>query len=247
MIDERVKKSLCRLQERFALPFSPFPVLQLDVSWPSNGTIALLLEELRKRGDRSAATSPFVEEIASYIGSIAYECWRAFPNTANVALASHDATGEVVLSGEKKNRKGGISRFSVSVSSMISSMLTADHNVMPLFDRTAEGFLRDGQSELPIAMLGLCTGLCPIGDGDWKDSKLYEATGELLATQRILAESCAIYYRRVFPHEPIGADPNLYSAYLVLPPQGFDEPGPTCRAVTGLYHYLIETEVPAAS
>ena len=246
MIDERVQKSLTRLGERFALPFSPFPVLQLDGTWPSNGTITLLLDELRKRGDRSAATSPFLEEIAAYLGRIAYDCWNAFPGISRVELrCDSDATG-VTLSGEKRGRGEKASAFTVSVSSLISSIVTSDHNELPLFGQ-AQGFLREGQSELPVAILGLCTGLCPIGDGDWKAKKLYEATGELLATQRVLAESCASYYRRVFPHEPVGADPNLYSAYLILPPQGFDEPGPACRAVTGLFHHLHEADVPESA
>lgn len=218
-----------------------FPRYLLDFTWPSIAVLDLLTFDLRRKADLNPTEADMIHTYAAYIGGIAHDCWTQFPGGIEVQLGQ-DAKGDVTLSARKGLMLSEGESFSVNVSRSLREILTQCPNPLPVF-HSFQKSLPPYNNYLSLFATGLTSGLCPYGVGKWRELEPKHLAGHIGVTEAWLAKTSSDWYIRNFPAEPLGRDLQLYRAQLILPPAGYQEPFPVCRAVNGLCRYLADQNI----
>ena len=236
MIAEEVQQLADSFVAHWNTVLGDTPELQFDYSWPSVGTLDLLTYSLRFEKKLDASQQELILGVSAYLAVIAHECWNSYPGTEANAEKSRGEDFDILISAAGKGllKKG---RFSIPISQVLRRILKEVPEQFPSYPGEFRE-LDPSHNYLSSFGLGVITGYSMHGKGSWKNCSEEEFRPNLKIAQRILAKSSAKYYARVFPGEPFGADELLYSANLILPPIGFEEMFPACRATAGLMQYL---------
>ncbi|MCB0321986.1 MAG: hypothetical protein KDD69_00385 [Bdellovibrionales bacterium] len=239
MIDNRVAE----LAGGFLRVWRPlaerFPSCRLDLSWPSVGTLGLLLSPLRAKAQLADVDRLEIAAAAAYIGGIAYDVWSQFPGNPTIELRLEEQ-GEVpevmlVVGGGSHIPPG--QRLVLRLRAALEQWLGAKNTAVPVFADGARTLTLD-DNVLSIFGSALLSGLMPAAEGPWRGLSLNEFAPELQSAAEWMAESSAVHYQMTHPSELHGASRVLYFPHLVLPPAGYNERYLGCRPAAALCDYL---------
>ncbi|MCB0358063.1 MAG: hypothetical protein KDD44_00450 [Bdellovibrionales bacterium] len=238
MKDPRVKS----LATSFAGYWNPqvvdLPLYRLDGTFPSLGTIDLMTFHLRFKKEPLDADRRIVASSAAYITSFAYEVWSHFPSEPLVTARFEEEPEPRIVLSAKKHVKATSPLMSVSVSDEFLGALIAPKQPFPVFGEHARQLRRD-DNRAALFAYGLGAGLCPYGEGAWRDIEPSAFKENILFFSTYLANSIAVFYGRNFPGEELGQDPDLYLESMVFPPPGYNEPTLFARGVDGTVKKLL--------
>lgn len=208
-------------------PFSP---LVLDFTFPSVGTVDLLLSPFRTRDIVGEDPQSFMRSCAAYLIAVTVPCWtsiglevRAYDSPDGLGLEGY-LNGEMVLG--------------VDVEHHLAHIMKSVPTVMPVINGFERTGLHFNSNRTSLFAIGLMTGLSPFASGPWAGRDAGEHQGELVQALRTLAAQCADYYKRLFPEEQLGQVPELYLEDLLFPPTLMDEVLPTQRAVQQVVNFF---------
>jgi len=237
MIDPRVELLASEFASFWTRVFQEYPRYQLDLSWPSVGTIDYLLFPLRRKKTLSAVERRMVQGAAAYLGVMARDCWSKISKGGQASVSFVPESGDVLLriDGGSRLRQGDY--FAVAVSKVLEKILQHPPNPFPAFEKAAFSVVPESNM-VGLFAAGLFSGLCPYGAGAWRKESLAGFAEALAPVHAQLAAMCAAYYRNLYPTEQLGADSRLYYGYLIFPPPGFEEKFPALRAAGGILEFL---------
>lgn len=240
MIEEKVLDLAQTLVNNLEAALADFPKYSIDGTWPSIGILDLLAAPLFGNKDFSPTELSLIDSIAAYIAGFAHDCWTRYPNAPEVTLSYH-ADGRprgVVIEAKRGAFLKRGERFAVPVSEVLQSIFAKPPRPFPIIAQFSRDLASSGNFVSRFA-LGLVSGLCPFGDGPWKNLSLTEFKPQLLIFEEFITKTASDYYTRAFPGETIGQHRSLYEANVLLPPAGMDESAPYARAATGLAAFLM--------
>jgi hypothetical protein len=202
-----------------------FPVLKLDYSWPSIGTIGLLAGILAGKAEKTREEETFIDVLAWYLGSVIQSRWEVAGIRSDLTYTK-DGVEIAVASDKQLNAK----------LTLIVTVLLKD---LPFPLPVLTGY----QREFPITsdiftpvMLGLIIGDSSLMEGvDESDENILKSKSEDIL--KSLSRSTAQYYENCFPDEPLGQMAELYLAGQIYPPLGMNEAWPALSAVTELLNF----------
>ncbi len=238
MIEEEIYQQALRFANDWTKKLSLSPLLRLDFSWPSVGAVDLITFHLRGEITFDTEKRELLRGAAAYVGVIAHDCWSRFDKELNVELKkTKESNPDYVLfaKGGQFLQKG--EEFSVTLVQSLRKILAFEKEAFIGYGKKARVIPAD-HNLLSLFGLGLITGYCPLGQGAWRECSELDFVPYLKKAEIFLAESCANYYKAVFPNEPLGQHSKLYLSELIIPPAQHSEPFPACRAVTGAIRYL---------
>lgn len=221
-------------------PFwSQFPLLGLDLTWPSVNVIDLMSRRLR--GDKSSYTSGeelLIAHIASYLGMLAHYSWESFPEASEMKLRLYtESNNEVKLSVKGGKLLKTHQEFSIPITSFVRKTLVENGQPLHFFSDYRKS-IPQNRSLLQPASLSLVLGPCPVGHGPWASVSIDRIDPFLNRGLPFLATSCSAWYTRCFPSEKLGRDPRLYATQVLFPPCGFRENTPGLRAAESLTNFI---------
>ncbi len=238
MIQDEVQQLLREFKEEWSPKLAPYPQLQLDLSWPSVGTLDHLTYPLRLNSSLKKRDRTLVRGASAYLAAIAHDCWSGFPGNPKVTVTTDQKREfDVEIRIEGGEFLNDSESFSVNVTQALRKLLNFNSDALCFFGKKLRIIPRT-HNLVSLFGIGLMSGLTPFGKGPWVGRDESEFVPCLKAAQRFLAESSAAYYRGVYPEEPLGGDANLYLEGLILPPAHHSEHFPACRAVVGLINLL---------
>ncbi|HQH26252.1 MAG TPA: tetratricopeptide repeat protein [Oligoflexia bacterium] len=201
-------------QERWNSLLEVSPVLLLDGSWPSVGVLDLMTYSLRLAPELTIEGQRLLKGAAAYIACLIHDAW----SNAAVETELTDSAGGISITayGGSLFPAGGVISINIetelekclkelpspfAVTNEIYVPISFESNLVSFF-ALAVAF---GRTPLFAGLLGSDkdSPVCPLWEcriTDW------------------IAKSCADYYARVYPFEPVGALPELYASGMVFPP-----------------------------
>lgn len=237
MIEKEVTEIVTGFSGVWARVLRDWPRLAFDYTWPTAGTLDLLLAHLVRKPNYTAGEEQLILGASAYIGALAHESWRTLGGGTEARLFYEAEAQEIILRATGGRHLREDECFQVKLTSSLRSILQSPADPFPFF----ADFTRSLATSPPIISLfalGLSTGITPYGEGPWRSLPEAEAKEHLLAPEMYLASTCADHYRAAFPSEPHGADRDLYLSQLILPPLGYRESFFGGRAAFGLAHYV---------
>lgn len=242
MISEKVITLARQFREFCNEKTVQYPEYQLDLTWPSIGTVDLFTSTLRKKKSLNEAEVEFLHGASALIAGIASDAWKHFPDSLEVSVAFDEQRGGVVLEA----RGGGFlaegESQEVALSSALGEILRELPHSFSYFQRHTR-LLPEDYNFVSLFAGGVAAGLSPYGKGGWRKKSLKHFSHYLGTAEQYLARTSADYYKRVFPNEPIGAESELYLANLLLPPATIAEPFPSARGVRSVLEYVREKNI----
>lgn len=204
-----------------------YPVLSLDYSWPSVGTVGLLSTILIGKPNFTNEELEFVNVLSWYMGSIISSTWTEAGIVSELTL---DDDG-VKISG--KLLEASEVPFSSNLSLVTRALLQQLLFPIPV--------LTSYQRELPISadlfsptMLGIALCQSSLLDGiepNDNQAPFVELSNKIVKS---LSTSTAQYYERCFPEEPLGQMAEIYLGGQIYPPLGMNETWPCINSATEL-------------
>ncbi len=243
MIEEKIIKLAAEFAAPWSKQFEKSARLALDFSWPSIGVVEQILRPLTYKSSFSATDEQIILGAASYIGGIAFDCWKAFPDQPNVKLIlREEKEANVILVASEGKFLKEKETFSVNISAALREVISSPKNPFPFFSNFSVS-LFEGHHPITMFARGLCSGLTPFGKGGWEKVSDADFIHNLMAADDVLARRTANHYATLYPSESNGADANLYRSHLILPPAGYKEPTRYSRAVAGIIAFAKEKEL----
>ena len=219
-----------------------YPQLKLDLTWPSIGTLDLLLFPFRKKESLAETEETLLDGATSYLAIIAYDCWSTFPDKLELNLTQEAPQLEIVLSAKGGQFLSPREKFLVNISKSLRKVLLSPEDPFPVF-ADLKRTLPEEHNLISLFASGLVTGLCPYGEGPWKNYSLEEFAPYLTQAHSYLAESSAGYYQQTFPQEEVVHTAETFLSNLILPPAEYLEMFPAGRAVEATLDYLLSENV----
>ena len=244
-IDDKVVYLARQFQNDWNSLLTDYPKYALDLSWPSVGTLDLILSPLRFAGEIFPEQRKLLLGASAYLAGMAYDCWTHFPESPKVWLTLTEVEEpEITLGicGGHFLEQDQI--FSVNVTSALRRVLTAPENPLPFFEQSTRS-LTYSHNIVSLFAVGLFSGLCPYGKGRFTKLRDETALPHLIVVNELLSRSAAEYYSKVFPGEALGASAALYRDRIVMPPPGHREKFPAIRSASALVEYMKTQEVPS--
>jgi len=154
--------SVENLRDEFVEKWNKFlsrsPLLVLDGTWPSVGTLDLLTFHLRLRQDLNEGHLKLIKGVSAYLAVMAARIWstyggkvEVFENQTGIGISytNNDEEFEINIERELKNFLKNIPS-PLPVIGEFERMVSFDYNMLSLFG------------------LGIITGLTPVGEGTWE-------------------------------------------------------------------------------
>lgn len=216
-----------------------FARYRLDFSWPSLGTIDLLLSQYVGRQTLSKQAENLLLQCCAYIGGIAYDYWLTFPDKPRVELRL-DTSGpvaDIVLTASNGAHLGPGQYYEIRIRSALQNLLSKPSRQMPIFADGIRRYIPEDRLVCSFAA-AVCSGMSPYGEGPWKDLSLQDFAPQLSSVSKKMAASSADYYATSFPLVKELGSEVLYYPHLCLPPAGFDEPFLGVRGASGIIDFV---------
>ncbi len=238
MVSEVILKEIEELKQVWGKHLAKIPTLVLDDSWPSVGVLDLMTHPVRRRVDLMPFEIGLVRGVAAYIAKRIYDSWREMG--AEVTL--EDTERGITVCAKRGPKIPSGQTVSAYVERDVAQLLARMPNPMPIFSDFSRLITSD-QQVLPAYTLAMCLGLSPFIEGPWNKESLPTMEDEVAKVTRHLALSCAEWYGRVFPEEPLGQVAELYLFGLVFPPLLMNEEWPVLHGVDGLSEFANSYKV----
>jgi len=240
VIRDDVQNRAQAFQATWSKRLSPAPVLRLDSTWPSIGVVDLITFTLRTLTDLNSEEAEQLKNASSYMASLAHQCWTSFG--AQVVL--EDTNEGVILRAQGGEYLDSGEEHKFEVEKEFGTMLQVASIEIPVLADFFRPVNFDSNWVSPFS-LGVMLGLNPMGSGPWLDRELGEIQPQIDNGTRELARTCAEYYAKVFPDEPLGQVAELYLGDLVYPPSMMKEELPALDAVDGVLRFCKEYKIGA--
>lgn len=233
MIDQAVKQNAEAFTNLHRGLAALSPILRLDGSWPSIGTVDLITFELRQDPELAVGNNLLLKGAASYIALLIERCWSALSMYVH-AGESHDGIFVKAI-GEPACPSGR--EFTLFVERALVTALKTKHEPLLIMS----DYSRDvppTYNYLSQVALGLMLGLNPASRGSWfedREELFKEARQTIIKT---LGVTCVSYYEAVFGDEPLGQVGELYLNGLIYPPATMEEGFPAYGVMEPLINEL---------
>jgi hypothetical protein len=217
--------------------FSKSPHLELDGTWPSIGVLDSLCFWLRTNPRLTSSQQSLISFTAAYLAILASQCWEKMGVEVEVG---ESAGGVFIKAKGNETRTGKLTPdgfFRVPVEQVLRDIIREPATPFPILTDFSRPIPFDSNL-FSLFGIGLMTGLCPYGEGDWESetSESFKINIEIATAE--LARQAAKHYQRVFPTEPIGQQEELYTSGLIFAPLMMDEKFSAQRAVTSLLNFF---------
>ncbi len=200
---------------------APYPKYQLDYTWPSIGTVQMIVHPIQHKGFLDPVDLQVIQGATAYLITFLYGMFSVYADSPKVKVEFiPDEISEYLLTieGGKYLKQG--EKVTLRFVSTILNKVLRPEEPFPYFEKTSIR-LEPGLGSIPFFMLGLLTGLSPYYEGPWKGLDDRDLADYVQFAERVLAESCVLYYKRVFPGEPLGQERSFYERrQLIVPPFG---------------------------
>lgn len=238
MIDEKLIRLVSSFKRVCVRATTGMPQHELDMTWPSFGSLDYLTFPLRFRQQYTPADMNSIHGAAMYIAGLAYDCWSNFPDKLHIELkAAPGSQHDVLLTAQGGKMMEHHESVKINVSKALRAILQQPPRQFPLINKVTRQ-IHPYQNIISPFAIGLMSGLSEAIEGPWKLIPPEKFKPYTLPAENFLAASSAAYYKRVYPHEEIGQSPELYKNRLIFPPAGYDEPFQCCKAVSATLSYL---------
>lgn len=238
MVSEAILREIEELKLVWGKHLAKVPTLVLDDTWPSVGVLDLMTHPLRRRVDLMPFEIGLVRGVAAYIAKQIYDSWKEMG--AEVTLEDTERGITVRASRGPKIEPGTV--VSAYVERDVAQLLVRLPNPLPILNDFSR-LITSEQQVLPTYTIAMCLGLSPFIEGSWSKESLTSMEREVGKVTRHLARSCADWYARVYPDEPLGQVPELYLFGLVFPPLLMNEEWPALHGVDGLCDFAQSYKV----
>ncbi|MCC6220642.1 MAG: hypothetical protein IT291_05290 [Deltaproteobacteria bacterium] len=230
--------TLCAHMQRLA---EALPEYELNLTWPSVGTLDLLTYHLRGKTTLEENDLYLINCVAAYLAGMTHDIWARYPERLAIDVKlSPSVKEEVIIAARFTSGPLANKTFSIYLSQILNNLLVNPPKVLPVF----ADFRRRVPSDHNILSLfatGLFSGLCPFfAEGPWNSASIADCAEHLSIFEQVLAKSAATYYAKVFPLELLGQNHEIYLNNLVLPPAGHKEDFVACRATANLTSFLVK-------
>ncbi len=241
MIDEKVINLAKAFRIYASQRLNAYPKYALDFSWPSVGTVDLILRHLRGK-PVTEEFMPLLGGAAAYLGGIAHDVWTTFPGEHEIELKVRAETEYVVeLRLKSVTELKTHERLFINITDTLKGILESPRTPFPHFSDSSIRLSNNENLLSPFA-IGLFTGLCPHATGSWREKKEQDFKEHLKGAAAYLGATAADYYSRTYPLEPIGSKPVLYLSNLIVPPPMHKESFRGMNATGGLLEMLMTGE-----
>ena len=229
MVAEKIYALIEQLRVQVDGFFGGSEKTRLDYSWPSLGFLDYYIYELRGLENTGRLEQGIVRSVASYIATLAYNCWQVFCQEVVVDI---DAKGVFIAGKTKEGQK-----FRVAVEEGLISILRNKNNKLSVLGKF-ERYVGSSDNVVSPFSLGVFLGLSPYGEGGCLDESLETFKDNIDAIVKLLARSCAEHYGFIYPDEPFGQVAELYLHNLIYPPTLMTEGVLVGEAVEGLAEFF---------
>lgn len=222
-----------------------FSAYHLDYTWPSVGMLDLFGSSLKgkRKEDLSPDEKHLLLSISSFLGIFAANIWSAYDPEMEIALTLepeniHDqvaivASGGSLLEGDF---------FRVNVTNSLQDWLSGEKTNFHFFENHSTE-MQFSTNIFSLFSIGLLSGLCPSGEGKWRETSVEEFANNIVRASTLLSGTCANYYANNYPIEQNGKNPLLYNSGLIMLPAGYSEKPQFARAVLSLCSFASENKL----
>lgn len=243
MIDDKVALLAKEFTTSVSATFNDYSFYKLDYSFPSIGVLDLLLYGLRNKKELSKFDRHIILSSSAYLGLIAHDCWRAFPDKPEIQVTlSEHSYPEIILRAKGGAFLEDINSFVVPITRMLTEVLQSPKNPLPTFSSSTRLITSESNLLSPVAS-GLVSGLCPYGKGDWLKLTEKRFADNIIAVCSHLASDYAEFYAQHFPLDTLCATSDFYSPCLTILPAGHNERFLGIRSVNDLHSVFKAKEV----
>lgn len=237
MIDSSVSQLAAGFKGHWNNYLQLSPLLALDETPPSFGTVDLLTFPLRLKPTLLPEQERGIKGAAAYISVVLQKCWAPLFESVTAKLVDQRVSVSAV---------GGAFAPDTEVIVPVEEALRTSIRELPSPFPTSFEWKRPISFDSNIVSLfgnSLLSGLHPSTYGAWQGRTPLELKPATEAISRETAKLVADYYGRVFPQEPLGQVAELYLRGLIYPPLLADESLPASRAVDGILEFAKEFKV----
>ncbi|MDR2338319.1 MAG: hypothetical protein LBE20_06745 [Deltaproteobacteria bacterium] len=219
MLNEKILDITTEFCGTFNIILKGYPQYALDLNYQSLTTINLLLETLRGKTSFSDEENKYLNGCACYLAAMAHDIWAFFPGSQNLDLNLNE-NNEVILSTYGAKYTSEDSPYIINLTRTLKSILVSDTiMISPEYSKKLNSF----ENFIAPAFLGIACGFSPYGVGVWTTKKCDDLLEHTAVAVSSLATSTAQTYKKLFPLEKYGAQPELYISGLIYPPTGFED------------------------
>jgi hypothetical protein len=238
MLDEKLIRLVSSFKRVCIQATAGLPQHELDMTWPSFGSLDMLTFPLRFRQQYTPADMNSIHGAAMYIAGLAYDCWSNFPDKLHIELKPAPGTEyDILLTAQGGKMMEPHESVKINVSKALRDLLQQPPRQFPLMYKATRQ-IHPYQNIISPFAISIMAGTSEAIEGPWKLVKAEQFRSYTLVAENLLAISSAQYYKRVHPHEEIGQSPELYKNRLIFPPAGYDEPFQCCKAVSAVMSYF---------
>lgn len=225
MVDQEIQRICESFCEKWNTAVAAAPALLLDFSWPSVSLVGHILNSLRAQDGTPSDCWEHLQGAAAYLAVMAERSWSLFDDQVSV----RKRRGSVTIAA-KRTPAGESKHLSVDVEQQLRLLLFPECSPESL----SPAFV--GCQRNPVAFaLVLLSGIVAADSKSHGDQRAASATmNHMVVLSTHLAESCAGWYRRLFPEETIGHGADLYPIELIVPwgfPGGAYSPTAAAKAL----------------
>lgn len=234
LIEDSIRELAISFAERFSEIEMRYLKLRYDFTFPSIGSVERAIAHLRFNDSLTNKEEELLRGAACYLTMIAAHAWASIPDNLTVS-AKIPSAGDIVLEVSGGAFLKSDSSFSVGVLSSLKKVFKSKR--LNYFENISRDIGPTDPVVEPFA-LGLISGLCPSGNGPWKNLSAPEFAAYIEPITKFLARTSAQYYEKVFNEGSLDDLSELFLSSLILPPHGYDEPFFGLRGATLLLEYL---------
>ncbi len=216
MIEENVIKEIAGFCAAFEGFLPQHEAYKLNLEYQSLGVLNLIFEGLMGKSEFSDDEEKLIRNIALYLASMVHDIWAIMPDTQNVGLKQNDA-GEVILSTFGAPFTSEASPYIINFTRTLKKILVDDKiTVSSTFKKEKKAF----ENTISLFFLGVACGISPYGVGEWATKAPDDLIENCATAIAQMAISTAETYKKLFPSEKRGTDPELYTVGFIYPATG---------------------------
>ncbi|MBL7662185.1 hypothetical protein JNK13_05475 [bacterium] len=225
--------------------FQKFPLLHLDHSWFSLGTVDHLALGLRGQKDYSSADLELLTGISAYLGTIIAPILESVGIKSDQGLIKFSERIGIYL--EAQNSLENLADKSptpyfVHIQEKIAQRLSRPEILFPYIGDTLRPVAFNSQL-INLFAASLALGLCAQSEGNEKKLSFLDYQPTLEQAVKKIAQSCADTYGKLFPAELVGQSPEVYMEGVLFPPPYIEEDYPYTRAINRFLEYAAEVGI----
>lgn len=236
----KVENEASQFATRWNRCFVSMPELRLDGSWPSVGTVDLILHQARNSKIKGSQWESLVRAASCYLAMVTRRIWIA---CGIRAIVSDDETGVVVTTYEDPANPWHSGRCRIQW--LLEQLLEHMPPRLQVMGRFSRPLLPDHSVVSPF-MVGVVSGLAPWTDypESTTDARNAASPARLDRVERVLATDCVQRYEQMFPDDPHGQVAELFLSGPIFPPLYLGERYVAERGAKGIAEYFTRYNIP---